>query len=81
MSNEPLNTAPLQQFIKQVQAAENSRAKEVRMDIVQAKNLAFALGIVMSRIHGDLEKFVKENASGASDDIIKVEIGGGGEWK
>ena len=51
------------------------------MDIAQAKNLAFALGIVMSRIHGDLEKFVKENASGASDDIIKVEIGGGGEWK
>jgi len=81
MSNEPLNTAPLQQFIKQVQAAENSRAKEVRMDIAQAKNLAFALGIVMSRIHGDLEKFVKENASGASDDIIKVEIGSGGEWK
>ncbi|MDB4331057.1 hypothetical protein N9993_00770 [bacterium] len=81
MSNEPLNTAPLQQFIKQVQAAENSRAKEVRMDIAQAKNLAFALGIVMSRMHGDLEKFVKENASGASDDIIKVEIGSGGEWK
>ena len=81
MSNEPLNTAPLQQFIKQVQAAENSRAKEVRMDIGQAKNLAFALGVVMSRMHGDLEKFVKENASGASDDIIKVEIGGGGEWK
>ena len=81
MSNEPLNTAPLQQFIKQVQAAENSRAKEVRMDIAQAKNLAFALGIVMSRMHGDLEKFVKENASGASDDIIKVEIGIGGEWK
>ena len=81
MSNEPLNTAPLQQFIKQVQAAENSRAKEVRMDIAQAKNLAFALGVVMSRMHGDLEKFVKENASGASDDIIKVEIGSGGEWK
>ena len=81
MSNEPLNTAPLQQFIKQVQSAENSRAKEVRLDIGQAKNLSFALGVVMSRMHGDLEKFVKENASGASDDIIKVEIGSGGEWK
>ncbi len=55
MSNEPLNTAPLQQFIKQVQSAENSRAKEVRLDIGQAKNLAFALGVVMSRMHGDLE--------------------------
>lgn len=81
MSNDPINTAPLQQFIKQVQSAENSRSKEVRLDISQAKNLAFVLGIVMSRMHGDLEKFVKENARGASDDIIKVEIGGGGEWK
>ena len=81
MSNEPLNTAPLQQFIKQVQSAENSRSKEIRLDISQAKNLAFALGIVMSRMHGDLEKFVKDNAGGASEDVIKVEIGGGGEWK
>ena len=81
MSNEPLNTAPLQQFIKQVQSAENSRSKEIRLDISQAKNLAFALGIVMSRMHGDLEKFVKDNAGGTSEDVIKVEIGGGGEWK
>ena len=78
MSNEPLNTAPLQQFIKQVQAAENSRAKEVRMDIAQAKNLAFALGVVMSRMHGDLEKFVKENAS--KEETVEVQMDGGNNW-
>ena len=27
----------------------------------QAKSLAFTLGIVMSRLQGDLERFVKEN--------------------
>jgi len=81
MSNDPINTGPIQAFIKQVQAAENSRAKEVRMDITQAKNLSFTLGIVMSRLHGDLEKFVKENAGGGSNEIIQVQIGSTGEWQ
>lgn len=80
MSIEPINTQPLQQFIKQVQGAESSRAKEVRMDINQAKNLAFTLGIVMSRMHGDLEKFVKENAGGGIDEIIELQIGSNSDW-
>jgi hypothetical protein len=81
MSNDPINTGPIQAFLKQVQAAENSRAKEVRIDIAQAKNLSFTLGIVMSRLHGDLEKYVKENSSGASDEVIQVQLGGSGEWQ
>jgi hypothetical protein len=81
MSNDPINTAPIQAFLKQVQSAENSRAKEVRMDITAAKNLSFTLGIVMSRLHGDLEKYVKENAGGTSDEVIQVQLGGGGEWQ
>lgn len=80
MSTEPLNTTPIQQFIKQVQGADASRAKELRLDITAAKNLAYTLGIVMARLNGDLEKFVKENAGGASDEIIKIEIGGGSDW-
>lgn len=81
MSIEPLNTQPLQQFIKQVQGAEASRAKEVRLDLNQAKSLALTLGIVMSRLHGDLEKFVKENAGGSIDDIIELQIGSNSDWK
>lgn len=80
MSIEPINTQPIQQFIKQVQAAENSRAKDIRLDITNAKNLAFTLGIVMSRMNGDLEKFVKENAGGGSDEIIQVQMGGNADW-
>jgi hypothetical protein len=34
----------------------------------------------MARLNGDLERFVKENAGGLGDEVIKVEIGGGGEW-
>lgn len=80
MSTEPINTQPLQQFIKQVQGAENSRAKEIRMDIQQAKNLAFTLGIVMARLNGDLEKFVKENSGGSNNDVIEVQIGSNSDW-
>ena len=53
---EPLNTIPLQLFLQQVKSAENSQAREIKMDIATAKNLAFSLGIVMTRLEGDLEK-------------------------
>ncbi len=76
---EPLNTNPLQQFIQQVKAAENSRSKEVKLTIDQAKNLAFTLGIVMSRLHGDLEKLVS-NAKTGSDEVIQVQIGSNSSW-
>jgi hypothetical protein len=76
---EPLNTAPLQQFIQQVKAAENSRSKEVKLTIDQAKNLAFTLGIVMSRLHGDLEKLVSDAKSG-NDEVIQVQIGSNASW-
>tara|TARA_Y100001970_G_C13703058_1_gene588156 strand:+ start:234 stop:476 length:243 start_codon:yes stop_codon:yes gene_type:complete len=80
MPIEPLNTASIQQFIQQVKAAESSRARELRLDIVNAKNLAFTLGIVMARLNGDLEKFVKENASTNMEDI-EVVFGSDSDWK
>ena len=80
MSIEPINTASIQQFIKQVQSAEQSRSKDIRLEITQAKNLAFTLGIVMARLNGDLEKFVKENAGSSGDEVIQVQLGGGGDW-
>jgi hypothetical protein len=76
---EPINTAPLQQFIQQVKSAENSRAKDIRLDITQAKNLAFTLGIVMSRLHGDLEKLVADSKS-SNEEVIQVQLDGGKIW-
>lgn len=77
---EPINTAPLQQFIQQVKSAENSRAKDVRLDINQAKNLAFTLGVVMSRLHGDLEKLIVDSKS-TDEEIIQVKLDGGTGWQ
>ena len=75
MSIEPINTTPITQFIQQVKSADSSNSREVRLDIATAKNLAFTLGIVMARLNGDLEKFVKENA-GSSNETITISMDG-----
>jgi hypothetical protein len=79
MQNDPLNTSPIQQYIQQVKNADLSKAREVKLDIVQAKNLAYTLGIVMARLEGDLERFVKNNSGG--NEPIEISLDGGSNWK
>ena len=81
MSNkqEPLNTAPIQQFIQQVRSADAGKAKEVKLDLQQAKRLAFCLGETMTRLEGDLEDILSRQSSG-SDDVIEVKMDGGSHW-
>ncbi len=77
--NDPLNTAPVQQFISQVKSADASQAKEVKLNIQQAKRLAFTLGEVMTRLNGDLEQILARKNSGA-DDVIQVNMDSGSNW-
>lgn len=74
--NEPLNTVPIQQFISQVKGADAGQAKEVKLNIQQAKNLAFTLGIVMSRLNGDLEQLIAK----PKEEVINVTMDGGTGW-
>jgi len=76
---EPLNTIPLQQFLNAVKAAEQSQAREVKLDITTAKTLAFTLGAVMSRLHGDLEKLVAESKN-SNDEVIQINLDGGSKF-
>ena len=79
MSIEPINTMPIQQLIQMVKVAEQSRAKEVRIDIAQAKTLAFTLGEVMARLNGDLEKLLDEKIEKLNQDqVIEVNMDSGG---
>jgi hypothetical protein len=81
MLTNPINTAPLQQFIQQTQSAEASKSREVRLTIEQAKALSYTLGIVMSRLHGDLEKFVSAQTEKLqSEQVIEISMDSG-EWK
>jgi len=74
IQSDPLNTAPIQQFINTVKGADASRAKEVKLDIQTAKRLAFTLGEVMTRLEGNLEELIAKQNSG-EDEVIQVQIG------
>ena len=74
---DPLNTSEIERFIQAVKSAEHSRAKELRIDIQNAKNLAYTLGIVMSRLHGDLEKLV---VSQDDNQTIEIKLDQGAGW-
>lgn len=78
-TNEPLNTAPIQQFISQVKSADLSNAREVKLDIQNAKRLAFTLGEVMSRLNGDLEKILARQNT-AEDQVIQINMDAGSGW-
>lgn len=81
MSNpsEPLNTAPIQQFIQQVRAAEAGNAKDVKLNMQQAKRLAFCLGETMARLEGDLEKILAANST-QEESVINISMDGGNSW-
>ena len=80
MSTEPLNTIPIQQFIQQVKTADAGNQRDIRLDINTAKSLAFTLGIVMSRLEGNLEKLINSNSSGSSDEVITIKMDPGSGW-
>jgi hypothetical protein len=80
MPSEPLNTFPIQQFLQQVKAADTSNAKEVKLNMQQAKTLALTLGEVMTRLNGDLEKLLLKKNDNA-DEVIQVQIGSSSDWK
>ena len=79
MDKPPLNTVAIEQFINAVKGAEASRAKELILDLQTAKNLAFTLGIVMSRLNGNLEELIQKQNSNA-DEVIEVKMDGGNSW-
>lgn len=76
MQSDPINTIPIQQFIQQVKAADNTNQREIKIPIAQAKNLAFTLGIISSRLTADLEKLLV-NTSTQTDEVIEVRLDGG----
>ena len=74
---EPLNTVEIERFISAVKNAENSRAKELRIDIQNAKILAYTLGIVMARLNGDLEKLISQQSD---NQTIEINLDQGTGW-
>lgn len=81
MQNDPINTYPIQNFYKIVKSADASRAKEVRLDINQAKQLSFVLGQVLARLNGNLEAIIAQQTQKSDPgEIISINLDGGKEW-
>lgn len=79
-TNEPINTAPIQQFIQIVKSAESSNQKDIRIPLAQAKNLVYALSTVLANQQGRLEQLIIDNKS-AGEDVVTVSMDGGAGWK
>ena len=78
MTKEPINTVIFEKFFQQVKVAEQSNQKEIRLSLADAKNLALTLGQVNSRLLGDMERFLADNAAKAQNEVVEVEMDGGG---
>jgi len=52
--------------------------KEIRLSLADAKNLALTLGQVNSRLLGDMERFLADNTAKAQNEVVEVEMDGGG---
>ena len=78
MSNNPINTTAIQQFVQQVKAAEASQQREIRMDIKLAKNLAFTLGEVTARLTQDYEELFHKLRQTTDNQVVSVTMDGGG---
>ena len=79
MSIEPLNTLSIIQYLQQAKQADASNSPEIRIPIDRAKTLAYTLGMVMSRLEGDLEKYVKEALS-SENEVININMDAGSRW-
>lgn len=76
----PINTIPIQQFIQQVKAAELGNQKEIKIDIKTAKNLAFCLGEVSSKLLEDYDKLLTELKQNTGGGPIDIKMDGGDFW-
>ena len=73
----PINTAPIQQFIQQVKAADITQQREIKLDIKTAKALAYCLGEVSAKLLEDYDTIFRrlESSSGGA---VTVQMDGGG---
>jgi hypothetical protein len=78
MSQTNINTIALHNFINQVRAADVGHQREIKLDIVTAKQLSHTLSLVMVRLAGNYEGLIGEIQS--TDNQIETVQLDGGNW-
>lgn len=74
----PINLSPITQFVQAVRSAELSQAKEVKLNIQQARLLNLALTELLEKLSRDYETLFNELKSSADTEVISVTMDGGG---
>jgi hypothetical protein len=77
MPIDNINTSAIQLFLQQVKGADLSNQREIRMDMASAKNLAYTLGIVMTRLAGNYESLLQQQKETETTLEVKMD---GGNW-
>ena len=73
----PINTAPIQQFIQQVKSADLSQQREIKLDIKTAKNLVYCLAEINTKLLEDYDQLLNKVMQGTGQ-VISVQMDGGG---
>jgi hypothetical protein len=74
---KPINTIPVQQFIQKVKAADRSQQRELRIDIKEAKELAFCLTEISSKLLEDYDRVIN-SLSQSTGQSVTIQMDGGG---
>lgn len=75
-TKNPLNSLPIENFIQRVKSADNSKQKEVRMTLDEAKQLRDTLAIVLARLAGNYEDLI-QNSNNNTEEVISISVDGG----
>ena len=78
MSSEPINTFPIQQFLQQVKSADATQQKEIRVDMKNAKALAFTLTEVLGKLTQDYEELFHKLRKSQDNEVVSIAMDGGG---
>jgi hypothetical protein len=73
---KPLNTVPIEMFMEKARIAIKSGQKQMNIDIKDVVALNDSLAVAMTRLAGELDKFIT-NAPKGGDDVIEVRMDGG----
>ena len=71
-----LNTLPIENFLEKARILTKTNAKYLNLELKEVQTLADCLGVVMTRLAGELDEKLQNAANQPS--VITVKMDGGG---
>jgi hypothetical protein len=77
MQNQ-INPTPITQLVQQIRSAEQTQAKEVKIPIQQARQLALTLAEMQDKLIRDYETLYTDLKNSVANETVTVSMDGGG---